>query len=99
MVQFFHTLRRLLTRTPDSAKQPLPPDSIIYRKHPLFDARFKIVIEHPRDDGYYQLLEWVNSNSHGSVQMAYEADHGGERIFIAFEDPDDALFFKIKYSV
>lgn len=56
------------------------------------------------------MIEWINLNSTGNVSikvyMTYKyfgdwviSPHGVERAFIAFEDINDALFFKIKYSL
>lgn len=44
------------------------------------------------------MLEWVNSNSYGAVDVWFH-DAPVIMIDIAFENIDDALVFKIKYSV
>jgi len=65
---------------------------------PVFDSKFKIVIKRSYHPGWVQMLEWVNSNSNGLVAVKFNNGYGSEAIYIGFVDPDDALFFKIKYS-
>ena len=48
--------------------------------------------------GYYDILDWVNKNSTGRVDVRFENSYGYEKIYIAFENPNDALIFKIKFS-
>jgi hypothetical protein len=47
------------------------------------------------------MLEWVNANSNGSVEVkVVEITHTfPDTIYIGFENPDDATFFKIKYAL
>jgi hypothetical protein len=45
------------------------------------------------------MLDWVNKNSHGSVDASFNDTPDGMVIDLAFENQDDALIFKIKYSV
>jgi hypothetical protein len=49
---------------------------------------------------------WLNSNSLGkidvkiSLESLLDFENGSVgTVYIAFEDPDDALIFKIKYSI
>ena len=46
-----------------------------------------------------EMLEWINSNSHGSVEVWFNDTADGIVIDIAFENSDDALVAKIKYSI
>jgi hypothetical protein len=41
------------------------------------------------------MLHWVDENSKGDVDVRRPGDGW---IYFAFEDPDDALVFKIMYS-
>jgi hypothetical protein len=65
---------------------------------PIFDKKFKMVVRRNYSPGWVDMLEWVNSNSNGLVEIKFNNTYGQEAIFVGFEDPDDALFFKIKYS-
>ena len=65
---------------------------------PIFDKKYKIVIKQSYHPGWVQMLEWVHSNSNGLVEVKFNNGYGSEAIYIGFVDPDDALFFKIKYS-
>ena len=49
---------------------------------------------------YCEKIDWLNKNSKGAVSIQYGEDIGPglDGVYIGFEDPDDALFFKIKYS-
>ena len=67
-------------------------------EQPVFDSKFKIVIKRTYNPGWVQMLEWVNSNSNGLVEVKFNNGYGSEAIYIGFVDSDDALFFKIKYS-
>ena len=65
-----------------------------------FDRKYKIVVRVKSTPNYMEMLEWVNSNSHGAVDVWFNAPVLSDNIMIdiAFENSDDALVFKIKYS-
>jgi hypothetical protein len=76
-----------------------------------FDKKYKIIIDRELDSYYVEILDWLNKNSNFSVDVKiYIAEkYNGEWIysssttgkttmFIAFENEDDALFFKIRYE-
>ena len=65
---------------------------------PIFDSKFKIIIKQLYKSDWLQMVEWVNSNSNGLVEVKFNNGYGSEAIYIGFVDSDDALFFKIKYS-
>jgi hypothetical protein len=69
-------------------------------KH-IFDKKYKTVISVKSRPDYLEMLDWVNLNSHGAVDVWFNAPVllGNVIIDVAFEDPDDALIFKIKYSI
>jgi len=69
------------------------PKSYICRR------KYKTVVTVKSRPEYMEMLEWVNSNSLGSVGVWFNDSAEGPIIDVAFEDPDDALVFKIKYSV
>jgi len=66
---------------------------------PEFDKKYKIIIKHKHTLEYHKMLEWVDNNSNGAVEVKL----GGELVitdaYFAFEDPDDALVFRIKYEI
>lgn len=66
---------------------------------PVFDKKYKIVLKQDYVPEYISMLEWVDLNSNKSVDIKFNNAYGMESIYIGFEDPDDALFFKIKYSI
>jgi hypothetical protein len=63
-----------------------------------FDKKYKTVVRCKSTPEYMSMLEWVNSNSYGAVDVWFH-DAPVIMIDVAFENIDDALVFKIKYSV
>lgn len=68
---------------------------------PEFDPKYKVVVRCDAGPTYLEMLEWVNKNSAGSVDVKFDIGfgYGVEAVYLGFEDTDDALIFKIKYSV
>jgi Ni,Fe-hydrogenase III component G len=64
---------------------------------PKFDKKYKVVVKSKYSHDFFEKLEWAQVNSHGSVDVGRSEDN--EWIYFAFEESDDALFFKIKYRV
>lgn len=67
-------------------------------KH-VFDKKYNTVVSVKSTLTYLEMLEWVHENSHGSVDVWFNSTPNGVIIDIAFSNDDDALIFKIKYSV
>ncbi len=65
---------------------------------PIFDKKYKVVVKRLYTPGFLDMIEWVNLNSNGLVEVKFNNGYGSEAIYIGFVDSDDALFFKIKYS-
>lgn len=61
------------------------------------DPKYKFIVEKSFDERYYEMLEWVNKNSKKGVSILL-VDKKDTSLLLAFEDEDDALLFKIKYS-
>jgi hypothetical protein len=79
---------------------------------PMFGEKFTTVLEYPYDDRHYEIMEWVDKNSTHGVEIQvhppefepsepWYAPAGIQKrtVYIGFENMEDALFFKIKYSV
>jgi hypothetical protein len=66
---------------------------------PDFDKKYKIIVRCDYTDYFYKQVEWVNSNSNKSVDVKIVGpDYAIRDIYFGFEDPDDALVFKIKFQ-
>ena len=65
----------------------------------VFDKKYTTVVSVRAPFSYLEMLDWVNKNSHGSVDASFNDTPDGMVIDLAFENQDDALIFKIKYSV
>lgn len=78
---------------------------------PMFDKRFKIIVKCEYNEYYYEMLNWINNNSNGMVEIKlsttpYNMEYAvppnipwTKEVFVAFENTDDATFFKIKYKI
>lgn len=66
-------------------------------KH-TFDKKYKVVVSIKSTPYYMEMLDWVNTNSTGSVDVWFNDTGEGIVIDVAFENTDDAIFFKIKYQ-
>ncbi len=70
-------------------------------RHPNFDKKYKTIIrlEYGLNFNYLETIDWVNRHSRDSVDIAVVGEGAGPiSIYYAFENSDDALVFKIKYS-
>ena len=71
---------------------------------PEFDKKYKTVIKYKYSLEHHMMLEWIDQNSKGTVDVKITEDSTGpfvkyDMIYFAFEDPDDALVFRIKYEI
>ena len=73
------------------AKRPVSPTV-------AFSSNYTSVVAMDYVHGYYDILDWVNKNSSGQVEVKFENSYGHEKIYIAFESERDALVFKIRFS-
>lgn len=64
-----------------------------------FDNKYKVIIRFKSTPGYVGMLDWVNKNSIGSVDVWFTVEEDNCFIDLAFENPSDATFFKIKFSL
>ncbi len=64
------------------------------RDVPVFDEKYKVVIDFPSSHRDIEKMSWINDNaSKRSVDIRFLPG----TVYVAFEDESDALFFKIKY--
>ena len=76
---------------------------------PMFADRFTTILQCDYDENSIEMLDWINRNSISGVEVkiyppermyfAQTAKIKKRIIYIGFENTDDALFFKIKYSL
>ena len=62
-----------------------------------FPPEIKTVIIIEFDAIYPAIMDWIETNSNGYVLIKY--DPHNNVMHIGFENTDDALFFKIKFTV
>lgn len=79
-------------------KKPSMESLIEEKPKHIFDKKYKTIVSVNSTWSYLEMIDWVNTNSHGSVDVWFNDTPDGVIIDIAFENSDDALVFKIKYS-
>ena len=62
---------------------------------PIFDKKYSIIIKCKYSVDHFELISWVNLNTRGAADVKIVP----EAVYIGFENSDDALFFKVKYSI
>ena len=61
---------------------------------PEFDKRYKTVLSFPTTTKNVEKFTWVDNHTSGrSVDVAFK----NNMVYMAFEDANDALIFKIKF--
>jgi hypothetical protein len=65
---------------------------------PVFDGMFKHVVVIKEKPDYMNMIDWVNQNSHGAVDVRFVDIGPTNLIYFAFSDINDSLIFKIKFS-
>lgn len=78
---------------------PSVEKSVPDNPHVMFDERFKTVIKCEYSTDYPEMLFWLDQNTQNLVQVKFDDSYGNESFYVGFESPDDALVFKIRYSV
>lgn len=63
---------------------------------PEFDEKYTVVVEYHLQNEYVNIIDWLNTHSTGSVDIKI-SEGRGYKMYVAFEDPNDALIFKIKF--
>ncbi|HEY6435658.1 MAG TPA: hypothetical protein VIY47_03645 [Ignavibacteriaceae bacterium] len=67
---------------------------------PQFEEKYKTIITVIDPDNYVDMMNWINSYSKNSVDIKIDTNEiDSFAVTFAFENSDDALVFKIKYSV
>lgn len=69
---------------------------------PSFDSNFKVILRVKYTDNYFEKLFWLNNNSIGKVEIKILREINSKtedsEFFFGFENPDDAILFRIKYE-
>lgn len=70
---------------------------------PVFDKKYKSIVVYSQSEKYYEITEWLEKNTAGlvSIKLSDELAFFGasnSKMYIAFENSDDALLFKIKFQ-
>lgn len=91
MAQLWSMFRK---QPPSSIEKSVPVSSGV-----MFDERFKTVIRCEYTTEYPEMLFWLDQNTQNLVQVKFDDSYGKESFYVGFESPDDALVFKIRYSV
>jgi hypothetical protein len=61
--------------------------------HPIFDKKYKATVIFPTNTDV-SWMDWVNKNTQNrgvDIQLL------NDKVYVAFEDENDALIFKIRY--
>lgn len=63
-----------------------------------FDKKYKTVLEvdFEYDSSYLDIVYWLDENTNGGVDIKFVTE--SKNMFIGFENSDDALLFKIRFS-
>lgn len=99
--------RNFLRSSKPTPKEPDKEEDIeSFEITPEFDKKYKIILKFKSTDEYYDMLDWVNKNSNNSVDIkrTWNLNPSSNsvsigNIFVAFENEDDATFFRIKYTI
>ena len=66
----------------------------------LLNPKCKTVIRCPyKKEKHFEMLDWVNDNSSGLVDVVIVDWNNDTSVYVGFENEDDSIFFKIKYSI
>lgn len=102
MVKMAQSLTSILRRWTN--KDVIVSPQRVVQNAPVFDKKYKIILECKYDERAYDMLEWVNKFSNGAVDVKNKVKSTEPQTiqlmaYFAFEDLDDALIFRIKYSI
>lgn len=63
-----------------------------------FDRKYKTVleIEIGHESSYLDIVYWLDQNTKGQVEIKHE--FGSKTMALGFENSDDALMFKLRFS-
>jgi len=82
----------------EKMEQPCPTS-------PDFERKYKIIVRCDWPESYPEMIDWLDKNSSGLVSIKSNGtvdlnslESRSQALYIGFENPDDALFFKIKYK-
>lgn len=90
-------------------KKPVEP--VEAKASSMFDRKYKTVLKFTKTTEYSSMIDWVDKNSTGlvsirqvSATLKIDPSTGGflqinSTVYVGFENEDDAIFFRIKYSI
>lgn len=80
--------------------QPVPATLSHHRDTPVFDKKYKTIVSVDVKHNYQEMIYWLNDNTRGSVDIKLDHDFKQKiKVYVGFENSDDALFFKIRFSI
>ncbi len=75
--------------------QPVPAKVPHQRDIPVFDKKYKTIVSVDVRNNYQEMIYWLNDNTQGLVDIKLDHDFKQEiKVYVGFENPDDALFLK-----
>lgn len=95
MAQLWNLLRK------GEVNETSTEQNIIEKFVPVFDKKYKTVVEVDHTAHITEMIYWLHENCNGSVDVVYSPDVVDEpkKVFFGFENKDDALIFRIKFSL
>jgi len=83
-------------------KDQIVEDITIDNGYPVeFDSNFKTIVRHDLNEYFPEIVDWIDKNSSGRVSIKCDTKDKKNRLetlYIGFENSDDALVFKIRFS-
>lgn len=63
-----------------------------------FSDEYSVIVSMGYVTEYLNIIDWVNKNSQGKVEVKFENSYGYEKIYFGFSNENDALLFRIRFS-
>lgn len=111
MATIFRKISKLFNKNTEEIAEEYTDIPIKYVSE-LFDQKYEIIVGKKMDIHFIETINWVNENSKRPVDVKFlhSKKVGNDwllqhelnsdlYVFFAFQDVDDALYFKIKYML
>ena len=79
-----------------TAFQPKQTQESVIENTIIFDKKYKLIVKSNQFQYYVDMMDWIDQHSNGNVDVKMFGDGW---MYFLFENPDDAIIFKIKYSI